>query len=173
MRFGARDYDAKTGRWTAKDPILFSGGDTNLFGYVVNDPINLIDPSGLYLLEGSVYLDIGAGGKIAVTTKGISFCIEIGLGLGGGLSYDHFGELDPDSRSVLIEVDAKYGIGSLGIKAELDELGDVTREGEVCFGPLCGNSGNAAPGFKVTDGISDESRTCSRTLGQSWKRRQQ
>ncbi len=46
-RFGARDYDAATGRWTAKDPIRFAGGDTNLFNYVVNDPINAIDPSGL------------------------------------------------------------------------------------------------------------------------------
>jgi RHS repeat-associated protein len=46
-RFGARDYDAETGRWTAKDPIRFAGGDTNLFGYVLNDPINWADPSGL------------------------------------------------------------------------------------------------------------------------------
>jgi RHS repeat-associated protein len=46
-RFGARDYDAETGRWTAKDPILFAGGDTNLYGYVLNDPINWVDPFGL------------------------------------------------------------------------------------------------------------------------------
>ena len=45
-RFGARDYDAETGRWTAKDPIRFDGGDTNLYGYVINDPINLLDSSG-------------------------------------------------------------------------------------------------------------------------------
>lgn len=27
VRFGARDYDALTGRWTGKDPIGFAGGD--------------------------------------------------------------------------------------------------------------------------------------------------
>jgi RHS repeat-associated protein len=31
-RFGARDYDADTGRWMSKDPIGFDGGDTNLYG---------------------------------------------------------------------------------------------------------------------------------------------
>jgi RHS repeat-associated protein len=46
-RFGARDYDAWTGRWTSKDPILFKGGDTNLYGYVLNDPINFLDQTGL------------------------------------------------------------------------------------------------------------------------------
>jgi RHS repeat-associated protein len=46
VRFGKRDYDPTVGRWTAKDPILFDGEDTNLFGYVLNDPINEIDPEG-------------------------------------------------------------------------------------------------------------------------------
>src|SRR5262249_47570354 len=45
-RFGARDYDAQTGRWTTKDPIRFGGG-LNLYGYVLADPINLIDATGL------------------------------------------------------------------------------------------------------------------------------
>jgi RHS repeat-associated protein len=47
VRFGARDYDAALGRWTAKDPSLFGGGDTNLYGYALLDPVNLVDPSGL------------------------------------------------------------------------------------------------------------------------------
>ena len=46
VRFGARDYDAETGRWTEKDPLRFGGGDANLYGYVVGDPINRFDPYG-------------------------------------------------------------------------------------------------------------------------------
>jgi RHS repeat-associated protein len=59
VRFGVRDYDPEVGRWTSKDPILFEGGDTNLFGYVNNDPINFIDPSGLRINDQT-------GGKIPV-----------------------------------------------------------------------------------------------------------
>jgi RHS repeat-associated protein len=46
-RFGARDYDALTGRWTKKDPIRFYGGDSNLYAYVSADPVNWTDSSGL------------------------------------------------------------------------------------------------------------------------------
>jgi RHS repeat-associated protein len=31
VRYGARDYDAYTGRWTARDPALFGGGTSNLY----------------------------------------------------------------------------------------------------------------------------------------------
>ncbi len=47
VQFGYRDYDPDIGRWTAKDPILFAGGDTDLYGYVLNDPVNAVDPLGL------------------------------------------------------------------------------------------------------------------------------
>ncbi len=47
VRFGARDYDPAAGRWTTPDPLLFGGGDFNLYRYVVNDPVNLVDPLGL------------------------------------------------------------------------------------------------------------------------------
>jgi RHS repeat-associated protein len=45
-RFGARDYDAESGRWTAKDPIRFEGDDTSLYGYSFNDGVNWLDPTG-------------------------------------------------------------------------------------------------------------------------------
>jgi RHS repeat-associated protein len=47
IRFGARDYDAFTGRWTKKDPIRFEGTDTNLYRYLLSDPLNHTDPVGL------------------------------------------------------------------------------------------------------------------------------
>lgn len=37
----------RRGRWTAKDPILFNGGQTNLYAQVGNDPIGQIAPLGL------------------------------------------------------------------------------------------------------------------------------
>jgi RHS repeat-associated protein len=46
VRFGARDYDAQTGQWTDRDPILFAGQQTSLYAYVGNDPVNQSDPLG-------------------------------------------------------------------------------------------------------------------------------
>ena len=51
IRFGARDYDPEMGRWTAKDPIRFEGGQGSLYVYVMNDPINNRDPGGLGLID--------------------------------------------------------------------------------------------------------------------------
>ena len=49
VRFGARDYEAHSGRWTAKDPVLFAGLDTNLYAYAASDALNYYDPDGLVL----------------------------------------------------------------------------------------------------------------------------
>jgi RHS repeat-associated protein len=47
VRFGARDYDANTGRWTNKDPIGFAGQQGNVYLYVGGDPVNGWDRNGL------------------------------------------------------------------------------------------------------------------------------
>ena len=46
-RFGFRDYDPETGRFTAKDPLGDTGGDHDLYDYCVDDPVSMHDPSGL------------------------------------------------------------------------------------------------------------------------------
>ncbi len=58
--FGYREYDAYTGKWTSKDPILFEGGDSNLYGYVLGDPVNLVDPEGLMTKKLSNKVDYEA-----------------------------------------------------------------------------------------------------------------
>ena len=68
IRFGARDYNPVTGRWMQKDPIGFSGGDTNLYRYVNNDPVNFIDPMGRKMIPvssigGGYYWDFWFGAK--------------------------------------------------------------------------------------------------------------
>ena len=47
VRFGYRDYAPEVGRWTAKDPIGFAGGDSDLYGYCGGDPVNFVDADGL------------------------------------------------------------------------------------------------------------------------------
>ncbi|MDD5035455.1 MAG: PKD domain-containing protein [Methylococcaceae bacterium] len=59
VRFGARDYDPETGRWTAKDPILFEGGQSNLYGYVLDDPMNSIDSTGDKVLKCGISCNVG------------------------------------------------------------------------------------------------------------------
>jgi len=44
--YGYRDYDAQTGRWTARDPIAEQGG-LNLYAMVENDAVRRVDVLGL------------------------------------------------------------------------------------------------------------------------------
>ncbi|MBT3037525.1 MAG: hypothetical protein KME37_01170 [Candidatus Thiodiazotropha sp. (ex Codakia orbicularis)] len=46
LRYGARDYDPETGRWTDKDPIRFNSNQLNMYEYAINDPVNMIDSNG-------------------------------------------------------------------------------------------------------------------------------
>jgi RHS repeat-associated protein len=50
LYYRARYYDPSTARFIAEDPLGLGGGDFNLYRYVLGDPINHVDPSGLIIL---------------------------------------------------------------------------------------------------------------------------
>ena len=60
VRFGARDYDAETGRWTSTDPLLFAGGTPNLQDYSNSNPLSYGDPSGLLPLHWAEHQTYGS-----------------------------------------------------------------------------------------------------------------
>ncbi|MGB1557735.1 MAG: RHS repeat-associated core domain-containing protein, partial [Oceanococcaceae bacterium] len=133
VRFGARDYDPATGRWTAKDPIRFGGGDSNLYAYVLNDPLNLVDvtgrapswagPTGAVLgAAGSSVLGLGL-----VTGNGPA----IGMGLGLAAAGAALTVWDATSTTQIIK-DASKDMGQLQ-----DAMNELNLERQKLEGKQC------------------------------------
>ncbi len=125
-RFGARDYSAASGRWTTRDPIGFSGGSTNLYCYVGNDPVNLTDESGLVapLLVAALW-GLGAAAiseNVALATDSSVAGLAVGTPL-NGIASGQTGGAGP--MTVLRNAAVAYGEGGIagGIKAGLGSLG--------------------------------------------------
>ena len=93
VHFGARDYDPGIGRWTTRDPLGFAGGDTNLYGYVLQDPVNGIDPRGLWSLTISAFDGLGGFFSFGQDPKTHQWFYGggLGVGLGGGVSFNYKG----------------------------------------------------------------------------------
>jgi len=93
-RFGARDYDVVTVRWASKDPIRFQGGDSNLYGYVMGDPVNFVDINGnspLVVVGALVGAGLNAYNNTHLNGSAYATSIVTGAltgamsGLGGGI----------------------------------------------------------------------------------------
>ena len=91
VRFGWRDYDVFTSRWTAPDPIGDAGGDDDWYGYCLDDPVNLEDPMGLFALNAAGAIiggvanacsSFGAYNKGEITRVEYAAAIAAGAGLG-------------------------------------------------------------------------------------------
>jgi len=77
----ARYYDSTVGRFISEDPLGFEGGDVNLYAYVRNNPVNLIDPLGLWAIgdplpQGLVDFSAGFGDTL---TSGFGLTNLFGL----------------------------------------------------------------------------------------------
>jgi RHS repeat-associated protein len=134
VRFGARDYDPEVGRWTAKDPILFAGGDTNLFGYVQNNPVNWIDKNGLSYNPPEIS---GSG----TTASGYDpydlydLCVREGLVTGLGEVYDLAAKQEGEeleAMNTLIGImSGPFGLPMEIIKWNSPETNDGNMLGEI------------------------------------------
>lgn len=164
IRFGFRDYDPSVGRWTARDPIGLSGGD-NVYGYVQNDPVRLIDPSGLLgtfgALTGQVTAPGVSGNAGIVATAGtdsngseVVFRVDAvanasilagGVSAGRGVSSGiFFGDASSFLSSEAISVDSSIGgvqiyIGKDGIEG-VGLSGPSAGLGVSSTGPMSGLS---------------------------------
>jgi RHS repeat-associated protein len=73
VRFGARDYDPRIGRWVSKDPIGLAGG-SNVFLYSRLDPINYFDPDG----RNPILVAAGLAIVVGLNAAPIAVAITIG-----------------------------------------------------------------------------------------------
>ena len=91
-----RAYDPDLGRWLSRDPIAERSG-TNLYTYVANDPLRMVDPAGLDALVLISHSAVFGYGHIAIlvgdNNTGWSYYSRNGYGTGP------FG--DPNGNSVL------------------------------------------------------------------------
>ena len=142
-RFGARDYDAHTGRWTSKDPIRFAGGDSNIYGYVFSDPVNFIDPTGKFLFN-VVSGAIGAllGGLDASKNPNATFgSIMRGIIIGGATGAIG---LNPATMT-LFKVALAGSISYLGnITSQLNSNSSNLDHSQALLASLIGVSGGAS-----------------------------
>jgi len=74
--YRARSYDPTLGRFFQVDPIGFSGGDFNLYAFVRNNPVLLVDRFGLQSRAEEVIL-----GAVAIVGGGAAVGTSIALGV--------------------------------------------------------------------------------------------
>ena len=167
-RFGARDYDAEVGRWTMKDPIRFDGGDTNLYGYVIGDPVNWVDSNGLLSLivggGGSGTAGVGGeasqGGFVSFSTGEVGVFVSAGAGAGANLSADiFFGFVEGDDPGG-VTLNSNVVVGPVSVTVMTDPTTGEVVGMTLGVGPSVNPTGgasstvsstHASPGFSIAD----------------------
>jgi RHS repeat-associated protein len=143
VHFGYRDYEPASGRWTTRDPVLFGGGQFNLYAYVGNSPVTFRDPLGLWCFGASAYEGFGGGAKVCSDPEGLTICWEAGFGLGASVDIEPFAE-GGDKSAIVGELAVGCGPFIVGVGVEFDLCGGPPKEQEPSlkcqFGPLdpCG-----------------------------------
>ncbi|WP_435106924.1 RHS repeat-associated core domain-containing protein, partial [Arhodomonas sp. AD133] len=142
VRFGARDYDPEVGRWTAKDPILFSGGDANFYGYVLQDPVNKIDSTGLVTFTMQLNIRVAGWLNNLGQNLGLWDTDVHGFSVGIAESFWFFDGAERDS-GIFWGFDVGGAAGGLG---------GISMTGGIWGGSLCDLAGNDSNSLHGTFG---------------------
>ena len=138
VHFGLRDYDTASGRWTGRDPVLFAGGQGNLYVYVGNSPLGNRDPLGLFCISVSVYEGLGGGVQSCFSLEGASVCGEAGAGLGSSVALDS-GKIEDNGINLIGEITVATPFAKLGVEGSLDPLTGCVKavpKGQILKGTL-------------------------------------
>ena len=136
VRFGMRDYDPRAGRFTTRDPAMFSSEAMHLFNYAGQDPIHRKDPTGADQVAFSAYAGPGGGVSFSWSDwmRDASICFEVGFGLGAGGGYTLGGEAARSGENLVVAAKAACaGMLGLGSEAVLDDCGRLRDKTTVDF----------------------------------------
>jgi len=175
-RFGARDYDPATGRWTQKDASGLAAG-TNVYAYAWNDPVTYIDLTGFdpvvdfahwAVPVATTFLDF-AGGVIDSASMGLLNPVSAALGITRSGSRCtgayQIGSIAGLGVGMLMGVGGEevaaetVAPSSRALGAALEEAGFVRGTGEAAHHIVAGSAEAAAPARTVLQrfgiGIND------------------
>lgn len=155
VRFGLRDYDPASGRWTSRDPIRFQGGP-NLYMYASNNPLLNRDPLGLFCLGGEAYAGFGGAAEMCYRNGDWSVCGELGVGVGGGVKINPFGNVAETEMFIKGEVTLAVGPMDIGVELKLTNCGEGGAIQDARYQPKCaiylvGCSGNETGQVTIDD----------------------
>ncbi|MFC1850396.1 RHS repeat domain-containing protein [candidate division CSSED10-310 bacterium] len=150
VRFGARDYNPQYGRWTVKDPILFGGSPSNLYEYVLNNPVNYFDPYGLKTYGLGISLNWGAGIGIAGSVL-IVIDSDWNVAIAPSIGFLAISALDVDISGQFQYTNAKNVCELRGWEVQAGGSGGmaVTVGAEYVASHYKGVNLNVGPGFKL------------------------
>jgi hypothetical protein len=152
----AKRQRSRIAEWLSRDPAGEEIG-INLYRYVANDPIGLIDPLGLW--QVTITAAAGYGVQINFGLNNGNFNFGAKVGIGEGLNFNYSGKCQDHPTSVGVGASLDEGIGknaSLGTDVESN-----TEFGHDGPQMVNGLSSSASENF----GSGEQSAGQSETLG--------
>jgi RHS repeat-associated protein len=143
--FRARHYSPAWGRFLQVDPSY--SGPSNLYAYVTNDPLNSVDPLGLYTLQigiagGGTFLGIfvpQGGAGFAIDTKGnVGVYAYAGIGVGVGVQAGAGLSIQGSNAQTIFDLSGKFtntsAHGGAGFGGSADYFAGSSPNGPVVGG---------------------------------------